>query len=113
MIERIQHDYNDVVPHIYTVRIKGLADREKLREHLLTRGIQTGVHYQPNHWLAFYHRDTNIKLSVTDEIYPELLSLPLHPDLEECDIHRIAHDLIQVIALGEGGYGHVKPLTAS
>jgi len=85
-IYRMPNDYDFVVPHIYVVRIEGMRDRTLLRERLLERGIQTGVHYQPNHWLGFYSADESTDLPVTDEEYSKLLTLPLHIDLEESDV---------------------------
>jgi dTDP-4-amino-4,6-dideoxygalactose transaminase len=80
-VQPLCHDYATVVPHIYVVRIAGLRDRQTLRQALLDRGIQTGVHYQPNHWLTRFRDATAAPLPVTDAVYPELLTLPLHPDV--------------------------------
>ena len=98
-IDYIDHDYGDVVPHIYVIRIHGLTDREALRLCLLEKGIQTGVHYQPNHKLSFY-RDTEMRpLGVTDVIASELISLPLHIDLTECDVRYICEQLVSALDL--------------
>ncbi len=53
-IHALPRNYNEVVPHIFVVRVKGMIDREEKRARLLRKGIQTGVHYQPNHWLSFF-----------------------------------------------------------
>ncbi len=72
-------DLKTVVPHIFPVRIlKGR--RDSLREHLAKQGIETGIHYYPNHRLAFF-RKPGIQLEQTDKVYAQLLSLPLHPGL--------------------------------
>jgi dTDP-4-amino-4,6-dideoxygalactose transaminase len=81
-IKLLKRDYTTVVPHIYVVRIAGLGDRKKLRAKLLEKGIQTGYHYQPNHWLSLYRDSQAPPLPVTDSLFPELLTLPLHPDLK-------------------------------
>ena len=47
-------------------------------------GIECGIHYYPNHYLEYYG-DGGMRLPVTEEIYNELLSLPLHPDLTRKD----------------------------
>lgn len=93
-IKSIPHDYNLVVPHIYAVRIEGLLNRKALRSSLEECGVQTGIHYQPNHTLGFYHQDDALPLPITDIVYPELLSLPLHPDLTEDDVLFICSKLI-------------------
>lgn len=94
---RFAHDYTAVVPHIYVIRIHGLKDRKTLQEYLLERGIQTGVHYQPNHWLSYYRNPAASSLPVTDTVYPELLTLPLHPDVTEQDVHYICDQLASAL----------------
>lgn len=79
----LSRDYEQVVPHIYVVRIRGMKDRGALQDALIAKGIQTGIHYQPNHTLSFYKDNASAAFPVTDEVYPELLTLPLHVDLDE------------------------------
>lgn len=92
-IRLLPHGYDAVVPHIYVVRIKNMSDRKTLRAQLLEHGIQTGIHYQPNHVLGFYHDPAALPLSETDEVFPELLSLPLHPDITNQDVEFICAHL--------------------
>jgi len=94
-IQPLQHDFDTVVPHIYVVRISGMKDRQKLQASLLEKGIQTGVHYQPNHCLSFYRDSGAAPLPVTEAIYPELMTLPLHPELSEDDVRFIATELMR------------------
>lgn len=93
-IQIFNKDYCLVVPHIYVIRILDLKNRRGFQEKLLSFGIQTGIHYQPNHLLSFYHSSIrNINLSNTDKIYPEILTLPLHPDLSTNDVKYICDTL--------------------
>lgn len=92
-IRLLPHDYDTVVPHIYVVHIKGMSDRKALQAHLLEQGIQTGIHYQPNHVLGFYRDSAALPLTVTDEVFSELLSLPLHPDITVQDVEFICMHL--------------------
>jgi dTDP-4-amino-4,6-dideoxygalactose transaminase len=85
-IQNLPKDYSVVVPHIYVVRIPGIPNRKLLQEKLLELRIQTGIHYQPNHVLSIYREQTALPLPNTDSVFSELLSLPLHPDLNEEDI---------------------------
>ena len=82
----LERDYGNVVPHIYPVRIRGMLDRKPLQATLLERGIQTGVHYQPNHDLSLYRSGNMLPLPMTDAVFPELLTLPLHADLSVEDV---------------------------
>ena len=86
-------EYQSVVPHIYVVRLNRGVDRKKLREQLAEHNIQTGVHYQPNHWLSKYHDREVVELQNVDAIYPQLLTLPLHPDLTENDVLYVCESL--------------------
>ena len=86
-ISVLPNDYSEVLPHIYVIRIKNLVDREGLRTKLLNDGVQTGIHYQPNHVLTFFKcQNPTSTLPRTEAIFKELLTLPLHPDLGEADI---------------------------
>ena len=90
VINPIPRDYNTVVPHIYAVRILGLKDRKRIQQKMLEKGIQVGYHYQPNHWLSLYKDERHKPLPVTDSVFPELMTLPLHPDVSEDDVDYIA-----------------------
>jgi dTDP-4-amino-4,6-dideoxygalactose transaminase len=90
-------DYTQVVPHIYPIQIKGLRDRDGLQKILKSKNIQTGFHYQPNHLLSFYRQSKSIYLKNTENIFPELLSLPLHPDLTTKDVDYVAKTLIEYL----------------
>ena len=94
-IQPLLHDYRSVVPHIYVVRIIGLSDRKALQTRLIQRGIQTGVHYQPNHRLTFYSDLSKPNLPVTESLYSEILTLPLHVELSESDVKWVCDVLKQ------------------
>lgn len=94
-IKIFKQDYNNVVPHIYPIRIPGLKKRADLINSLKTKGIQSGFHYYPNHMLSFYK--SSIKLKKTEKIFPELLSLPLHPDISKKEVDYITKTLIKIL----------------
>jgi dTDP-4-amino-4,6-dideoxygalactose transaminase len=99
IIRPLDRDYSSVVPHIYVVRIVGLKDRKALQKRLLDKGIQTGVHYQPNHWLTLYKEPNTPEFPVTDEVFPEILTLPLHPDLNANQVEFICDQLNGVLSV--------------
>ncbi len=93
-ITSLANDYNNVVPHIYVVRLNNIEDRDVIREKMLAAGIQTGVHYQPNHLLTKFKSPTGaFPIPNAEAIHQEILTLPLHPDLSEDDIKYIADTL--------------------
>ena len=55
---------------------------------MLEDGIETGIHYYPNHRLKKYYKK-EVNLKNTDKCFPELLSLPMHPELNNKDISYI------------------------
>lgn len=75
-----------VIPHIMPVRILG-GRRDALRDHLKRLGVETGIHYKPNHMLTLF-RDTT-PLPETERAYEEIVSLPLHPGLSPNDVDYI------------------------
>jgi dTDP-4-amino-4,6-dideoxygalactose transaminase len=75
------------------VRIKELWDRKALQNQLLEQGIQTGIHYQPNHTLTRFRDPDALPLPVTDTVFPTLLTLPLHPDVTEDDVEFVCERL--------------------
>ena len=82
------HDYTKIVPHIFVIEVSDEIDRDKLIAYLLKHGIPTGLHYKPNHLLSFFKTDFTLKN--TEKIYSKIITLPLHPDLEDSDIHFIS-----------------------
>jgi len=97
LIKPFPRDYNTVVPHIYVVRIKGMKNRKEIQQKMLEKGIQVGYHYQPNHWLSYYENDNLLPLPVTEKVFPELMSLPLHPDVLDKDVEYIVNELIEIV----------------
>jgi dTDP-4-amino-4,6-dideoxygalactose transaminase len=80
-------DNSDIIPHIFVIRVLD-GKREDLKNKLDEEKIPTGIHYKPNHLLSFY-KDKSVKLPVTENVYNEILTLPLHPELEISDIEEI------------------------
>ncbi len=74
----------DVCPFTYTVRVHD-GRRDDLMSWLRERGIGTSVEYIPNHlqpaFAAF-----RTPLPATEQVFTEILSLPLHPELLDADL---------------------------
>jgi dTDP-4-amino-4,6-dideoxygalactose transaminase len=90
----VLRDFDTVVPHIYVIRIADLTDRKALQARMLSKGVQTGSHYQPNHTLSLYKDATAAALPVTESVYGELLTLPLHADMTAEDVDRVCDALL-------------------
>ena len=81
-----QEEQSYVVPHICSIRVLG-NDRNKLKQILEDYSIPVGIHYKPNHLLTFYK--TDYSLPVTEKLYDEIMTLPLHPELQISDVETI------------------------
>ncbi len=90
-------EYGPIVPHIYPVYVPN-GRRDALREALAESGIETGIHYKPNHLLSKYGAGKP-SLPVAEQLYREMLTLPLHPDLTEAQ----QDEIVSIIARVVGG----------
>ena len=79
----------EIIPHIFVIRVLN-GNRDSLRDFLERKNIPTGIHYKPNHLLSFYG-GAKESLHITEKIYSEILTLPLHPDLEISDVEYISN----------------------
>jgi dTDP-4-amino-4,6-dideoxygalactose transaminase len=95
-IELLDQDFDFIVPHIFVVKLKS-GNRDDIRKKMLEKGIETGFHYKPNHFLTLYNPDGSYTLPITEQIFPRLLTLPLHPDLEEPDVDYICSQLHEIL----------------
>ncbi len=78
--------------HQYTLRVTPdfPLSREKLIEHLASRGIASSVFYPiPIHQQEAYRDYNHQRLPITELTSREVISLPVHPDLTDDHIKRI------------------------
>ncbi len=77
----------DHVWHLFVVRTN---KREKLKQYLSDKGIQTLIHYPvPPHKQKAYNKWFQKKFPVTEKIHNQVLSLPISPLLEKNSIVKI------------------------
>lgn len=92
-IKIIPCSYDEVVPHIFVVRIIN-GRRDEVKQYLNDNGVATGIHYRPNHLLSlFAGNQDNTTLIRTDEIYEQLITLPLHADMTGEDVRYVCEIL--------------------
>ena len=70
--------------HFYWILVK---NRDKLREILFEKGIETGIHYPPIHKFTMY--DKKISLPNTEYAGKSIITLPTHPNLSNNDMNLI------------------------
>lgn len=89
-IDLVKKDYNEIAPFNYIIKVKN--KRNKLIDYLKEKGIDTGIHYIPNHIQPFFKR-FNVKLSVTDKLYKEILTLPLYYGMTDKEVWKVINDV--------------------
>ncbi len=78
-LELFYCNYDNIIPHIFPIKVKN-GRRDILKDYLIEKNIECGVHYFPNHLLSYFNKE-QWKLPITENVYKELLSIPLHPDI--------------------------------
>lgn len=92
-IHLLDTDLGAIIPHMQPICVSTTM-RDALRHHLEQNQVATGIHYKPNHLLKFYGAGAS-SLEISERLYGELLSLPLHPDLQEDDVERVCRLIVE------------------
>jgi len=82
----LKKDIGGVSPYCYIIRVK--KDRDKLMHFLKEKGIETGIHYIPNHLQTVFKRYAS-KLPVTERVWKEILTLPLYYDMSDAEVRLV------------------------
>lgn len=88
-VQLFDTDWEGVAPYIYVVRVRDPSRRAALVEHLAERGIASGIHYYGAHQYSFYEDCRRGDLSVTELAAQQVLTLPLHPYMEDGVLDRV------------------------
>ena len=87
--------------HLYPIRILpefGLT-RDRVSDLLKDRGIGTSVHFIPVHQLAYFRRVCTMPsggLAGADQLFGQVLSLPMHPHLDHAQVRRVCQALSEI-----------------
>ena len=89
--------------HLYVVRLQaedGGQARAQVIEELKGAGVGASVHWMPLHMHPYYRETAKCKESdcpCAASIYPQLISLPLYPDMTEQDVRYVCHALMTAV----------------
>jgi len=85
--------------YLYTIRVKGGGRmRDKIVEILRGRGVGASIYYKiPLHKTPFYSRFHRGSLTETERAAEEVLSLPIHPEVNDEQIEYIARCLREAV----------------
>jgi dTDP-4-amino-4,6-dideoxygalactose transaminase len=84
----IEIDIENCIPHPYVLILMG-DGRDDLREFLQSKGIETGIHYKPNHLLSYFYKKDAAPFRVAESLWKHMITLPLHCNLTDQDINYI------------------------
>jgi dTDP-4-amino-4,6-dideoxygalactose transaminase len=90
--------------HLFPIRLKldwCDLDRAKVIAEMKKAGIGASVHWMPLHMHPYYHQQFGYESSdylCASGIYPELISLPLYPDLTSEDVEYVCRTLKEIIS---------------
>jgi perosamine synthetase len=91
--------------HLYSVRLRqnapGGTERARVISGLKDAGIGTSVHWMPLHLHPYFRERLGYEPAdcpCAAAIYPELISLPIYPDLTFEEVQRVSRQLKTVIA---------------
>jgi perosamine synthetase len=90
--------------HLFSLRLKlghGNLDRAEVISQMKRAGIGTSVHWMPLHMHPYYRQQLGCKPSdcpCAASIYPELISLPLYPDMTAEDVGYVCRNLKEILA---------------
>ncbi len=87
------------VCHLYVVQH---AKRDRLRQHLAARGIETAIHYPfLLHQQPLFQRDGQPALPIAESAASMILSLPLYPQLHESEAQAVIEAILDFEAQAE------------
>jgi len=82
--------------HVYHLYVVEHPERDHLRAHLATRGIETLIHYPfLLHQQPLFRRSEQKALPVAESVAARILSLPLYPQLYEHEIRAVVDALLE------------------
>lgn len=82
-LELLKRDYLTIAPFNYVIKVR--KNRDAFMHFLKKKGIETGVHYIPNHLQPFFAK-YKVKLPVTEKVWKEIVTLPFYYDMSDLDV---------------------------
>lgn len=90
-VRLLRWQLDNCLPFIYVMRVVD-GRRDDLWKFLIKQKIDAGVHYVPNHLQPFFATQTT-SLPVTEQVYREIITLPLYADMSDAAFERVATEV--------------------
>jgi dTDP-4-amino-4,6-dideoxygalactose transaminase len=87
--------------HLYAVRLRGGADRNRFIEDLKARGIASSVHWRPLHLHPYYRETYGYGpglFPVAESVFPRLVSLPLFPGMTDAEQEAVVRAVRELLS---------------
>lgn len=82
--------------HVYHLFVAQHPERERLREHLSARGVETLIHYPYLlHQQPLFRRDAQAPLPFAESVVGKILSLPLYPQLTDEELRAVVGAILE------------------
>jgi dTDP-4-amino-4,6-dideoxygalactose transaminase len=82
--------------HVFHLYVVARPERELLRSHLASSGIETMIHYPYLlHQQTLFRSNRHVPLPVAEHVGKLIFSLPLYPELTEDEVGTVAGAIIQ------------------
>jgi perosamine synthetase len=99
-VRLLRHDVDTEAPFMYVLRVP--ADRrDDFMAALKARGVDTGVHYIPNHMHSYFKAGAP-SLPVTERAFQEIVSLPLFSHMTDEEVNLVTASVRGFFATGGG-----------
>ncbi len=99
IVTPVKASYSNHVFHQYTLFIKN-ADRNGLQKHMMDNGVPAMIYYPVPMHLQSAYQDPRYKkgdFAVADVLMEEVISLPMHTELEDDQIELITKTLLEYL----------------
>jgi perosamine synthetase len=90
--------------HLYVIRLKLdrlKIDRAQFIAELQQRGVGVSVHWMPLHMHPYYcqtYGNQDQDLPTATALYPEIITLPIYPQMTEADVQYVCDSIKQIVA---------------
>lgn len=84
-VKPLEINYNQTAPFIYILKVKD-QNRQNFIDYLKKRGIDTGIHYLPNHIHSYFDQFVRGNLPIAEKLGKEIVTIPLFVDMIEKEI---------------------------
>jgi perosamine synthetase len=86
-VQLLRRNLDQTFPFSYVVRVLD-ARRDGLMRHLRENGVGSAVQFIPNHMQPLF-KALRTSLPVTEQLYQEILTLPLYVEMADSDSERV------------------------